>query len=124
LNGVAIDSGGGKDTLDFIIGLMFIFTILSANTVEVTAKGLVALLLAVLAAIMSAFGTQREHRSDRVAHVEIKPTTLDIEKTLLNTQLRTVLRLVFGALSIGAVVAVAISVITAMLATTILDKLN
>lgn len=121
---MAIDFGGGKDTLDFIIGLMFIFTILSANTVEVTAKGSVALLLAVLAAIMSTFGTQPEHPSDRVAQVEIKPTTLDLERTLLNTQLRTALRLVYGALSIGAVIAIAISVITATLATTILDKLN
>ena len=89
-----------------------------------TAKGLVALLLAVLAAFISTFGTQREHKSGRVAQVEIKPTTIDLEKTPLNTQLRTVLRLVFGALSIGAVIAIAISVITATLATTILDKLN
>ena len=114
--------GGDSDTLELIVVLTSIITILSANSVEATVKGVIALALSIIAVTIG--NLRRARHADELSHVTRTPTSvLDGSHELANRWQR-IARLLIGSLTAGAVLAVVLAVLLSTIATQLLSRLG
>lgn len=114
--------GGASDTLELIVVLISIITILSATSVEATVKGVIALALSIIALTMG--NLRRARRTDELSHVIRTPTSvLDSSDELANRWQR-IARLSIGSVAAGAVLAVVLAVLLSTIATQLLNRLG
>jgi len=114
--------GGGNDTLEVIVVLISIITILSATAVEATVKGIIALALSIIAVTIG--NLRRARHADELSHVTRTPTSvLDGSHELANRWQR-IARLSIGSVAAGAVLAVVLAVLLSTIATQLLSRLG
>jgi hypothetical protein len=114
--------GGVSDTLELIVVLISIITILSATIVEATVKGIIALALSVFALTVGYL--RRSHRANELSQV-IRSQTSVLDTSSESVDLwQRIVRLSIGSAVAGAVLAIFLAILLSTFATRLLGQLS